>query len=120
MKAIAAESRDNLDHLHRARKNPQQSQLKKRVAPAAPTGNRSITMSHTVFRLQVKKPGFVDFFLGRVMGQVSYCKNSAADDGDNGEGDGGPVCLLGWVAITITCRGEWVQQRKDAMGDKRR
>lgn len=38
MKAMAAESRDNLDHLQRARKNPQQSQHKKRVAPAAPIG----------------------------------------------------------------------------------
>lgn len=38
MKAMAAESRENLDHLQRARKNPQQSQHKKRVAPAAPIG----------------------------------------------------------------------------------
>ncbi|CAK7348047.1 unnamed protein product [Dovyalis caffra] len=38
MKAVAAESRDYLDHLQRAMKNPQQSQLKKRVAPAAPIG----------------------------------------------------------------------------------
>jgi HSP20 family protein len=40
MKAMAAESRENLDHLQRARKNPQQSQHKKRVAPAAPIGNQ--------------------------------------------------------------------------------
>jgi HSP20 family protein len=56
MKAMAAESRENLDHLQRARKNPQQSQHKKRVAPAAPIGNQSITISHTIFKLGGKKP----------------------------------------------------------------
>jgi hypothetical protein len=56
MKAMAAESRENLDHLQRARKSPQQSQHKKRVAPAAPIGNQSITISHTIFKLGGKKP----------------------------------------------------------------
>ncbi|CAK7332423.1 unnamed protein product [Dovyalis caffra] len=38
MNVVAAQSKDNLDHLQRAIKNPQQSQHKKRVAPAAPIG----------------------------------------------------------------------------------
>lgn len=29
----------------------------------------------------------------RVVGPVSYSKDSAADDGDNGEDDGGTICI---------------------------
>ncbi|OAY32380.1 small heat shock protein, chloroplastic [Manihot esculenta] len=38
LKAMAADSRENLDHLQRASKHQQQTQPKKRVAPVAPVG----------------------------------------------------------------------------------
>lgn len=38
MKAMANDARDNLDHLQRVRKQQQQTQPKKRVAPAPPVG----------------------------------------------------------------------------------
>lgn len=38
------------------------------------------------------------------MGQVSYSKNSAADDGDNGEDVGGAIRLLGDMAIAFAKR----------------
>lgn len=127
IKALAGEHRDNLDHLKRASAKHRQSQPGKRVAPVAPTGilplNPSSLTKFSIF-LNLSLFGilytvFLNLFF-RVMGSVSYCKNGAADDGDDGEGDGGPLYILRDMARTCADRNRWLQQRKNAMGDKRK
>lgn len=61
---------------------------------------------------------FLSFLGFRFVGQISIGEDCAADDGYDGEGNGGPAYVLGCVAIAVAERGGWVQQRKDSMGNQ--
>lgn len=116
--ATGESRRDKFDHLQRANSKHHQPQSKKRVAPVPPVGTyltSSLYLIHSwilKFRYQwgKKKKELIDWYviyfqlIFRVMGQVSYSKNSAADDGDNGEDVGGAIRLLGGMAIAIANR----------------
>lgn len=96
IKSMAAQGIDDLGHLERENKQQrQQPKSNKRSAPVAPIGKIDVHSPCTIPIQMFEFPGS-KFFLKHVrllciirfVGQVSLSKNNAADDGDNGQGDG--------------------------------
>lgn len=106
------ESQDNLDYLQKANKKHRrdQQQPKKLVAPAPPIGmqlasrililNILLTLCLFFFPFpSLNKKSVHFFFCFRIVGQVFDADNSAANDGDSGEDDRGPISMVrqSWI-----------------------